>query len=62
MKITINEALANYLEDLSLNGFYRSINANIDYYSSGTPEFKDDATMDAYINAIKSLITEEDAA
>ena len=58
MNITINEALANYHEDLRYQGRFWD-RENLNYCSSGTPEFKDDATMDAYINAIKSLITEE---
>ena len=58
MKITINAALRNYLEDLRYNGHYWN-RENLNYCSSGTPEFEDDAAMDAYIKAIASLITEE---
>tara|TARA_B110000046_G_scaffold6889_1_gene7300 strand:+ start:61 stop:246 length:186 start_codon:yes stop_codon:yes gene_type:complete len=61
MKITINAALSNYLEDLRYNGRYWD-RENLNYFSSGTPEFEDDAAMDAYIKAIASLITEEEAA
>jgi hypothetical protein len=58
MKITISEALSNYLGDLQYNGRYWD-RENLNYFSSGTPEFEDDAAMDAYIKAIGSLITEE---
>ena len=61
MKITIKKALANYYEDLRYNGHHWD-RENLNYWSSGTPEFEDDAAMDAYINAIASLITEKDAA
>ena len=61
MKVTIKEALRNYHEDLRFMGRFWD-RENLNYNSSGTPEFEDDAAMDAYINAIASLITEEDAA
>ena len=59
MKITIATALANYYEDLCYNGLYWDRD-NINYYSSGTPEFESDADMNAYIDAIRSLLAKED--
>jgi hypothetical protein len=59
MKITIATALANYYEDLRYNGLYWDRD-NINYYSSGTPEFESDADMNAYIDAIRSLLAKED--
>ena len=58
MKITINAALRNYLEDLRYQGRFWD-RENLNYCSSGTPEFEDDAAMNEYIDAIASLITEE---
>tara|TARA_R110000787_G_scaffold8219_1_gene27355 strand:- start:240 stop:425 length:186 start_codon:yes stop_codon:yes gene_type:complete len=61
MKITIKAALSNYLEDLRYNGRYWD-RENLNYFSSGTPEFEDDAVMNEYIDAIASLIIEKEAA
>ena len=58
MKITINEALANYLGDLQYNG-ERCDRETLNYFSCGTPYFEEDAAMNEYIYAIGSLITEE---
>ena len=58
MKITINEALANYHEDLRYQGRFWD-RENLNYSSSGTPYFEEDGAMDEYIDAIGSLITEE---
>lgn len=56
MKITVNEALANYYEDLCYNGQHWDLD-NLNHITSGTPEFESAADMDAYIASIKSLIT-----
>ena len=61
MKITISEALSNYLGDLQYNG-HRCDRETLNYFSCGTPYFEEDAVMNEYIDAIGSLITEEDAA
>ena len=59
MKITITEALRNYHEDLRYNGRYWD-RENLNYYTSGTPEFETDADMDAYIDAIASLLAKQE--
>lgn len=62
MKITITKALRNYHEDLRYNGLHWD-RENLNYNTSGTPEFETDADMNAYIDAIASLLAkQEDAA
>jgi hypothetical protein len=58
--MTIKEALRNYLKDLEHNGLHWG-RENLNYMTRGTPEFSSDYEMHSYINAIGSLITEEDA-
>ena len=55
MEINIKQALRNYLEDLRYNGLHGN-RENLNYVTSGTPEFESDAEMNAYINAIASLL------
>ena len=57
--ITITEALRNYLRDLEYNGVTCD-RENLNYVTEGTPEFETDAEMNAYIDAIASLLAKQE--
>lgn len=59
--INIKQALRNYHEDLRYNGLYWD-RENLNYWTSGTPEFESDADMNAYIDAIASLLAKQEEA
>lgn len=72
MNITIKKALANYYEDLRHNKAGYDLKTwdleTINHHTSGTPCFESGAEMDAYMEALKSLmealnslITEDEA-